>query len=142
MDPEKVKSIMSWPVPRSIHDVRMFLGLANFYRRFIKGFSKVALPITKLLRKESVSHFRWTTEAQAAFDELRTAFTTAPILQHFNPDLPTILEADASDFALGAVVSQVGEAGRGRQPDVPGTKDRNLAHVSHTSFTSRSRGSW
>ena len=111
MDPEKVKSITSWPVPKSIHDVRMFLGLANFYRRFIKGFSKVALPITKLLRKESVSHFRWTTEAQAAFDELRTAFTTAPILQHFNPDLPTILEADASDFALGAVVSQVGEDG-------------------------------
>src|SRR5256714_5700778 len=111
MDPEKVKSITSWPVPKSIHDVRMFLGLANFYRRFIKGFSKVALPITKLLRKESISRFRWTTDAQAAFDELRIAFTTVPILQHFDPDLPTILEADASDFALGAVVSQMGEDG-------------------------------
>ena len=112
MDPAKVESITSWPVPKSVHDIRMFLGLANFYRRFIKGFSKIALPIMKLLKKENARKFRWTAEAQNAFVKLRTAFTTAPVLQHFNPDLPTILEADASDFALGAEVSQRGEDGR------------------------------
>ncbi len=66
----------------------------------------------KLLKKENARKFRWTAEAQNAFAKLRTAFTTAPVLQHFNPDLPTILEADASDFALGAEVSQRGEDGR------------------------------
>jgi hypothetical protein len=111
MDPEKVKSITSWPTPKSVHDVWMFLGLANFYRRFIKDFSRIALPIIRLLKKECLAKFRWTLEAQAAFDKLRTAFTTAPILQHFDPERPAILEADASDFALGAVVSQRGEDG-------------------------------
>src|SRR5271154_172794 len=112
MDPGKVDSITSWPTPKSVHDIRMFLGLANFYRRFIKYFSKLASPMTRMLKKENTKDFRWTEDAQAAFDKLRTAFTTAPILQHFNPELPTILEADASDFALGAVVSQKGLDGR------------------------------
>ena len=111
MDPVKVESITTWPVPKSVHDIRMFLGLANFYRRFIKGFSKIVLPITKLLKKENVPKFWWTTEAQNTFTKLRTAFTTALVLQHFNPNLPTFLEADASDFALGAEVSQRGEDG-------------------------------
>jgi hypothetical protein len=111
MDPGKVDSITSWPTPKSVHDIRMFLGLANFYRRFIKDFSKLAAPMTSLLKKENNKNFRWTESAQAAFDKLRTAFTTAPILQHFDPELPTILEADASDFALGAVISQKGPDG-------------------------------
>jgi hypothetical protein len=111
MDPGKVESITSWPTPKSVHDIRTFLGLANFYRRFIKDFSKLASPITRLLKKENNKSFQWTEDAQKAFDKLRTAFTTAPILQHFNPELPTILEADASDFALGAVVSQKGSDG-------------------------------
>ena len=104
MDPAKVEAITSWPAPESVHDVRVFLGLANFYRRFIRNFSKVAAPITELLRKNR--KFRWTSEARTAFDSLRTSFTTAPILRHFNPSLPTILEADASDYAVGAVISQ------------------------------------
>ena len=111
MDPVKVELITTWPVPKSVHDIRMFLGLANFYCRFIKGFSKIALPITKLLKKENAPKFRWTTEGQNIFIKLRTAFTMAPVLQHFNPNLPTFLEADASDFALGAEVSQRGEDG-------------------------------
>jgi hypothetical protein len=104
MDPSKVSAITSWPVPKSVHDIRVFLGLANFYRRFIRNFSKVAAPITALLRKNR--KFRWTTEAQAAFDSLRTSFITASILRHFDPSLPTVLEADASDYAVGAVISQ------------------------------------
>ena len=62
-------------------------------------------PITKLLKKENMQNFQWNPDAQEAFDHLRTAFTTAPILRHFDPNLPMILEADASDFTLGAVVS-------------------------------------
>ena len=113
MDPAKVQSITSWPVPESVHDVRMFLGLANFYRRFIKGFSKITMPLTKLLKKENMQgRFRWNAKAQKAFEYLQTAFTTAPILRHFDPSLPAILEADASHGALGGVVSQRGPDGR------------------------------
>jgi hypothetical protein len=108
MDPAKVESITSWPIPKSPHDVRMFLGLANFYRRFIRGFSGLATPLTRLLKKENLARkFHWDEKAQRAFDFLRTAFTSAPILRHFDPERPTILEADASDYAIGAVVSQV-----------------------------------
>jgi hypothetical protein len=104
MDPAKVEAITAWPAPESVHDIRVFLGLANFYRRFIQDFSRVAAPITHLLKKGR--KFHWGTAAQTAFDRLRHAFTTAPILRHFNPELPTVVEADASDYALGAVISQ------------------------------------
>ena len=107
MDPTKVQSVTSWPTPKSLHDVRMFLGLANFYRRFIKGFSTLAAPLTRLLKKERMARkFQWDLEAQSAFDFLKSAFMTAPILCHFDPVCPTVLEADASDYALGAVISQ------------------------------------
>jgi len=104
MDPSKVAAIAEWPVPKSVHDIRVFLGLANFYRRFIKDFSKVSAPITALLKKNK--KFQWGTAAQQAFDQLRNAFTSDPILHHFDPKLATVLEADASDYALGAVISQ------------------------------------
>ena len=78
MDPAKLEVITTWPIPKSVHDVRVFLGLANFYRRFIRNFSKLALPMTTLLKKNHL--FRWDREAQSTFDALKTAFTTAPIL--------------------------------------------------------------
>ena len=107
MDPGKVEAVTSWPTPKSPHDVRMFLGLANFYRRFIKDFSRMATPLTKLLTKERMAkRFQWDEGAETAFNFLKEAFTTAPILRHFDPARPTVLEADASDYALGAVVSQ------------------------------------
>jgi len=104
MDPAKVSVITTWPMPKSVHDIHIFLGLANFYRRFIKDFSKLATPMTSLLKKGR--KFYWDDRAQSAFEQLKTAFTTAPILCHFDPMLPTILEADSSDYALGAVISQ------------------------------------
>ena len=107
MDPVKVEAVTSWPTPKSPHDVRMFLGLANFYRRFIKDFSRLAAPLTRLLKKENMARkFSWSEDAQRAFEYLRTAFTTAPVLGHPNLALPMVLEADASDYALGAVISQ------------------------------------
>ncbi|CEP15198.1 hypothetical protein, partial, partial [Parasitella parasitica] len=109
MDPEKVKSIAEWPAPKSVHDVQVFLGLANFYRRFIKNYSKVCTPLTALLKKDVP--FKWTTATEATFNELKKHITSDPILQHYNPDLPCIIETDASDFALGAVCSQLGKDG-------------------------------
>jgi hypothetical protein len=106
MDQSKVEAITTWPAPKSVHDIRVFLGLANFYRRFIKGFSKVVAPMTSLLKKNNLKRFRWTAEAQSSFEELKTAFTSAPILRHFDPSLPLIVEADASDYAQGGVISQ------------------------------------
>src|SRR5277367_4700705 len=81
MNPAKVESITSWPTLKSPHGVGMFLGLANFYRRFIRGFSDLAKPPTGLLKKENlIKGFHWDSDAQKAFDYLRTAFTTAAIL--------------------------------------------------------------
>jgi hypothetical protein len=110
MDPAKVDAVLSWPVPRSVHDIQVFLGFANFYRRFIKRFSRIVTPITTLLKKGI--RFHWTTAAQKSFDELKEAFTTAPILRHFDPHLPAILEVDSSDYAAGGVLSQRSDEGK------------------------------
>ena len=104
MDPVKVEAITTWPIPKSIHDIRVFLGLANFYQRFIRNFSKLALPVTSLLKKNR--RFHWDKEAQSTFETLKTAFATPPILRHFDPTLPLVVEADASDHAQGGIISQ------------------------------------
>ena len=111
MDPTKIRAITAWEPPHTLHAVQSFLGFANFYRRFIKGFSRVVLPLTALTRKTGKSPFLWGTAAQEAFESLKKAFTTAPILRHADPTLPFVLETDASDFALGAVLSQSGDDG-------------------------------
>ena len=108
MDPLKVDTLLSWAQPRSIHDVQSFLGFANFYRIFIEKFSGIATPLTKLTQK-SVKSFTWTDDAEKSFQYLKKAFTSAPILAHANPSKPFIIETDASDFALGAILSQYQE---------------------------------
>ena len=109
MDPAKVTSILDWPVPKSVKNVQSFLGFANFYRKFILHYSTLSSPLTSLCRK-SVK-FTWSAAADAAFRQLQQAFTSAPILNHFQPELPLTLEADASDFALGCVLSQTSPQG-------------------------------
>jgi hypothetical protein len=104
MDPSKVSAIRTWPVPQSVLDIQIFLGLANFYRRFIKNFSKLIAPITKLLKKGTI--FGWDKSANIAFKGLKEAFTSAPILRHFDFDRPAVVETDASDYADGAILSQ------------------------------------
>jgi hypothetical protein len=110
MDPIKVEAVTQWPTPESVHDIQIFLGFANFYRRFIRGYSRTIAAITKLLKKGV--KFRWGTAAENAFQDLKRAFSTAPILRHFDPNKPLILETDASDFAMGAVISQRGDDGK------------------------------
>ncbi|EKD03262.1 retrotransposon nucleocapsid protein [Trichosporon asahii var. asahii CBS 8904] len=106
MDPGKVAGVVSWPTPTNLKELQSFLGFINFYRRFIHQFSMVARPLHELTRKEVP--FEWTPARAAAFDELKTRITSAPILRHFNPDHETMVETDASDYALGAVLSQRG----------------------------------
>jgi len=105
MSDRKVKSVQNWVHARLVKEVQMFIGFANFYRRFIKDFSKVCKPITETL-KGNTKDFRWGREQEEAFEELKRRFTTAPILSHFYPGRKTVVDPDASDFALGCVLSQ------------------------------------
>jgi hypothetical protein len=79
VDPEKVKAIMEWPVPKNAHEVRSFMGLAGYYQRFVEGFSKIVKPITTLQCKGV--RYEWTEECDSAFIELKRLLTSAPILR-------------------------------------------------------------
>ena len=105
MSTDKVEAVLEWKTPRSLTEVQSFLGFANFYRRFIRDYSKVARPLTELTKKTEKT-WEWTPEAGRAFTDLKNRFTTAPILAHFDPERPVIIETDASDFAIGAILSQ------------------------------------
>jgi len=83
-----------------VKEVQAFLGFANFYRRFIKGYSKVAKPLTRLTRKDL--EFAWTLQAKEAFEKLKKSFTEAPVMVTFNLARRTVLETDSSNFAIRA----------------------------------------
>jgi len=105
MSDRQVKSVHNRAHPRSVKEVQIFLGFANFHRRFIKDFSTVCNAITEML-KENLKDFHWGREQEEAFEELKKRFTTAPILSHFYPGRKTVVETDASDFVLECVLSQ------------------------------------
>ena len=107
MDPMKIQTILDWRTPCSVRDVQCFLGFANFYRKFIKNYSNIVLPLTELTKRNQ--SFEWNLSAAMAFDNLKQAFTSAPILIHVDLEKPFTMEADASDFALGSVLSQLGD---------------------------------
>ena len=114
MDPEKVTAITNWASPDSclrgkLKELQRFLGFANFYRRFIKGYSKIAGPLTALTRKGA--DWDWTADYQRAFQQLKTAFKEGPVLAYFDPLRETVVETDASDWASGGVLSQRGDDG-------------------------------
>lgn len=104
MDPAKVDMITSWPQPICVCDIQVFLGFSNFYRHFIHGFSRIIAPITLLLKKDAI--FMWGSDAGAAFHTLQKAFTSSPVLVHFDPSKPCFLKPDASKTAIGIMVSQ------------------------------------
>ncbi|MBW0516280.1 hypothetical protein O181_055995 [Austropuccinia psidii MF-1] len=110
MDQAKVQQILNWPPPRNLKALQSFLGFANFFHRFIKNYSKNISLFTSFLKKDCC--FPLNEEALSQFHQLKEAFTTAPILSHFNPSLPTIVETYASDYSLGAVLSQVSDSGK------------------------------
>ncbi|UTT94484.1 hypothetical protein NDA17_003088 [Ustilago hordei] len=105
MDPEKVRTVKEWPMPESIHDIQRFLGFANFYRRFIAHFARIAKPLTALVKPiERFKKFELPEEAQQAFHKLIQAFTSAGVLQHFDYHLPTRLETDATGLPSQLVI--------------------------------------
>ncbi|XP_075449288.1 uncharacterized protein LOC142490754 [Ascaphus truei] len=96
MDPAKVKAIIDWPRPTALKAIQRFPGFANYYRRFIQNFSFVIAPITALTQK-GTDPALWSPAATHAFEKLKTAFVSAPVLVHPDPGLPFTLEVDASD---------------------------------------------
>lgn len=103
MDSTKVEAITTWPTPKSMHDVRSFHGLASFYRRFIRNFSSMVVPITDCLKQPK---FVWTLESQKAFDALKKAVTTTSVLALPNFEHVFQVECDASGLGIRGVLSQ------------------------------------
>ena len=112
MEKEKVQRVIEWPVPRSVKDVQKFLGLANYYRWFVKDFAKIAKPLHETTRKGK--KWEWGEKQQKAFEELKRRFTTEPVLVTPDLDKEIRVEADASDFATGGVLSMKCEDERWR----------------------------
>ena len=104
MNPEKIRSVIEWPVLKNVKEVQFFLEFMNFYRKFIEKYSKIASPLTELTRKDQ--KFEWSLKAQKAFDELKKRFTSQSILVSFNPEKPITLKMNASDRAIEACISQ------------------------------------
>ncbi|KAM4067544.1 reverse transcriptase (RNA-dependent DNA polymerase) [Hirsutella rhossiliensis] len=109
MDPDKVSTILNWKPPTALRDLQRFLGFANFYRRFIRDFSKITRPLNDLLKKSTI--WSWEVEHQTAFDRLKAAFSVAPVLALYDYNRKTVLETDASDWASGGVLSQYDDEG-------------------------------
>ncbi len=104
MDTDKVQAVVDWPTPDSRKALQRFLGFANFYRRFIRNFSQLAAPLTALTSTKTP--FRWSSTAEAAFAKLRSCFVSAPILVAPDPSRQFVVEVDASEVGVGAVLSQ------------------------------------
>jgi len=112
MQKEKVDGMLSWLTPRSAKDVQKFMGLANYYRRFIQDFSRVAKPLNMLVGKDR--KWEWGAEQQRAFEELKRRFTTEPVLAVPNRDQEIRVEADTSDYVIGGTLSVKGKDGKWR----------------------------
>ncbi|CAI5697370.1 unnamed protein product [Oreochromis niloticus] len=106
---DKIQAVKDWPTPRSVQELKSFLGLASYYRRFVRGFSCLAAPLFHLLQKGVT--FQWTAGCQVAFASLQEALVGAPVLSPPDPTLPFVLDTDASSVGSGAVLAQVTPSG-------------------------------
>ena len=104
MLPDRIQDVNNWPAPKNRTELQSFLGFANFYRMFVSNYSAMTAPLTSLLQKDKV--FIFDQQCAKTFEKLKKAFTSAPILCHPQLNAPFILETDASDFAIGSVLSQ------------------------------------
>jgi len=110
MQKEKVEGVLNWLAPRNVKEVQKFLGLTNYYRRFIKDFARIAAPLHVLVRKEQ--KWKWEKEQEEAFGKLKAVFTTEPVLAIPDIDKKMRVEADASDYVTGGVLSTKCEDGK------------------------------
>jgi hypothetical protein len=106
MDPEKVQAIQEWTTPRNVIEVRSFMGLTGYYRRFIDEFSRIAHAITSLQRKGK--KFQWTEQCESSFQQLKQLLTSAPILRIADPSKDYVVCTDTCKEGLGGVLSQEG----------------------------------
>lgn len=93
-DPDKIKAVTYFPVPQTIEDLRTFLGLCSYFRRFVRSFASITPPLTALLRKGSVFHL--SSNCSRAFSQVKAVLTSSPVLRHYNPDAPVVIHTDAS----------------------------------------------
>jgi len=117
MSDAKVKTIQEWPEPKKVKDIQSFLGFANFYRRFIFNYSNIVIPLTHLTRKDTPWNFN--ENCRKAFNTLKQAFTSAPILMHWVPDAQLVVETDASDYTVMPYKSL------GKLSDIPHLNNEN-----------------
>ena len=126
----KVQAILEWPVPTSVTDVRSFLGLCSFYRKFIRWFSEIAAPLTDLTKKDQ--KFVWNDDADKAFNRLKTAMVTAPVLQLPDFDREFTVTTDASEVSVGAILQQ--NFGNGLQPVCYESRKLNPAETRYSAY--------
>ena len=105
VNPENTNKVRNFPTPRNVKEVRSFLGMANYYRKFVKDYARVASPLTALLKKNQ--KFQWTPACEKSFDQLKNKLTSAPLLAFPKLDQPFILTTDASEYANGYILSQI-----------------------------------
>ena len=105
MNPKKFNLFLEWPEPITVKQIQSFLGFTNFYQQFIHHYSNLTLPLTALTTKKAKETFTGLTDtAKKVFYNLKLAFTTAPVLQHFNLSQPSTLVTDASDYAFASIL--------------------------------------
>lgn len=126
-DQNKVEAIRALPVPTCVKEVRSFVGMRSYYRRFIPNFSKIAEPIIDLTKK--YAHFKWTDVHQKAFDFIKESLTSVPLLAYPDPNVPYILYTDASDTCIGSCLTQTCEG-----------EEKPIYYLSHK--LSRSQCKW
>ncbi|CAI7860634.1 unnamed protein product [Closterium sp. NIES-53] len=112
VDPKKIEAVRTWKTPENVKELQQFLGFANYYNRFVPQYAKIATPLTNLLKKNTP--FKWEDVHQQAMEQLKTALTSAPVLILPDPEKDYVIEADASDQAVGVVLMQ--DQGKGLQP--------------------------
>jgi hypothetical protein len=106
VDPSKVQEVLDWKSPKSVTQIRSFLILAGYSRRFIPNFSKIAKPMTKLLEKEA--KFKWSPQCEEVFLTLKKLLTTTPVLAQLDIEKPFDIYCDASSMGIGGVLMQDG----------------------------------
>ena len=128
--PEKVRAILDWPRPQSTHDVSSFLVLASYYRKFIRGFSQLAKPLTELT-KEKVG-LKWDKQEEQSFLALKAAMATAPVLRLPDFERQFVVTTDASDVAIGAILEQ--DFGSGLQPIAFSSRKLNPTEIRYSAY--------
>ena len=113
-DPVKTRAIEQWETPKTVKDIQCFTGFCNFYRRFINGFSRIARPLYQLTSKKGKENWIWKKKEQNSFDQMKRSLTAPPVLVHFDPNRPIMIETDASNYVCSGILSQQQDDGTWR----------------------------